>query len=183
MASAKRRRRVKYFVAVSLDAYLAGPEGQVDWLFTDQDYGIVEFLRTVDTVLIGRKTYEFMLGHDQRAYPGVTNYVFSSTLRASDYPEVHVIPADVAQTVAQLRAGKGKDIWLMGGGQLFKRLLLADSVDDIIVAVHPILLGQGIPMLPEIGISTKLELKKITPYKTGLITIHYELHDQGPAEN
>jgi dihydrofolate reductase len=173
-----RRRRVKYFVAVSLDAYLAGPEGQVDWLFTDQDYGMEEFLRTIDAVLIGRKSYEFMLAHNQRAYPGVTNYVFSGTLRASDYPDVHVISADVAQTVAQLRAHKGKDIWLMGGGQLFKRLLLADSVDDVIVAVHPILLGQGIPMLPEIGISTKLNLKNITPYKTGLITLHYELHDQ-----
>jgi dihydrofolate reductase len=177
MAWATKRRRVKYFVAVSLDAYLAGPEGQVDWLFTDEDYGLEEFLSTVDTVLIGRKTYEFMLAHDQRAYPGLTNYVFSSTLQGREYPEVQMISADVAQTVAQLRARKGKDIWLMGGGQLFKRLLLADAVDDVTVALHPILLGRGIPMLPEIGIATKLTLKKVTPYATGLIMLHYEVHE------
>jgi len=174
-----RPRRVKYFVAVSLDAYIAGPEGEVDWLFADQDYGMEEFTGTIDTVLIGRRTYECMLAHNQRAYPGVTNYVFSSTLRASDFPEVQVISADVAQTVAQLRARKGKEIWLVGGGQLFKRLLLADFIDDVIVALHPVLLGEGIPMLPEIGVITQLTLKKAHPYESGLITLHYELHEEG----
>lgn len=172
------RRRVKYFVAMSLDGYIAGPEGQVDWLFTDQDYGLEEFLRTIDTVLIGRQTYEFMLAHNQRAYSGFTNYVFSRTLRASDYPEVNVISADVAHTVSQLQNRKGKDIWLLGGGQLFRKLLLADYIDDVIVAIHPILLGRGIPMLPEIGVSTNLKLKNVKPYETGLITLHYELHEE-----
>ena len=168
-------RRVKYFVAMSLDAFIAGPEGEVDWLFMDQDYGMKEFYSSIDTVLMGRKTYEFGLSHGARSYPGVTNIVFSRTLEASEYPEVTVVTAEVGETIEGLRYGEGKDIWLVGGGQIFRAALRAGCVDDVIVAVHPILLGDGIPLLPATAEVTHLELTQTTPYDTGLVTMWYRV--------
>ncbi|MGD8869309.1 MAG: dihydrofolate reductase family protein, partial [Gemmatimonadales bacterium] len=141
-------RKVIHFVAMSLDGCIAGPKGEVDWLFMDQDYGMKEFFASVDTALIGRKTFEFMLGQGMSSYPGLTSYVFSRTLQPSDYPEVELVHDDAATTVDELRAREGKHIWLLGGGGLFRSLLDAGQVDELTVAVHPILLGRGIPVLP-----------------------------------
>ncbi len=168
-------RRVKYFVAMSLDGFIAGPEGEVDWLLMDQDYGMKEFYTSIDTVLMGRKTYEFGLSHGASSYPGVTNIVFSHTLRASEYPEITVVTADAGETIEGLRNEEGKDIWLVGGGQIFRAALRAGCVDDVIVAVHPILLGEGIPLLPTMPQATHLELTDTKPYETGLVTLSYRV--------
>ena len=168
-------RRVKHFVAMSLDAFIAGPEGEVDWLFMDQDYGMKEFYASIDTVLMGRKTYEFGLSHGTRSYPGVTNIVFSRTLWADEYPEVTVVAADAGETIEALRAQEGRDIWLVGGGQIFHAALRAGCVDDVIVAVHPILLGEGIPLLPTMAQATHLKLTHTKAYDTGLITLSYRV--------
>jgi dihydrofolate reductase len=160
---------------MSLDAFIAGPQGEVDWCFSDQDYGMKEFYSSIDTVLMGRKTYEFGVSHGARSYPGVTNIVFSPTLRASEYPEVTVVAADAGETIEGLRNEDGKDIWLVGGGQIFHAALRAGCVDDVIVAVHPILLGDGIPLLPAVAEVTQLELTDTTPYDTGLVTMWYRV--------
>ena len=168
-------RRVKYFVAMSLDGFIAGPQGEVDWLFMDQDYGMTEFYSSIDTVLLGRKTYEFGVSHGARSYPGVTNIVFSRTLRASEYPEVTVVTADAGETIGGLRNQEGKDIWLVGGSQIFRAALRADCVDDVIVAVHPMLLGDGIPLLPTPAEMTHLELTDTTRCSSGLVTMSYSV--------
>ncbi|HSR51237.1 MAG TPA: dihydrofolate reductase family protein [Acidobacteriota bacterium] len=168
-------KKLKYFVATSLDACLADPEGGVDWLFTDQDYGMGDFFSTVDTVLLGRKTFEFGLSHGMRGYEGMDNYVFSTTLDPDDYPEVTVTSEDPAQLVAQLKGESGKDIWLVGGGQLARPLFEAGLVDEVSTAVHPILLGRGIPLLPETERPIKLRLEEAKPYNTGLVTLRYSV--------
>jgi dihydrofolate reductase len=172
-------RNVVHCVAMSLDAYIAGPGGEVDWLFMDQDYGMTEFFSSVDTALIGRKTFEFMLGQGARSYPGLANFVFSRTLPADDHPEVNLVSENAAAVVAQLRAGPGKDIWLVGGGELFRSLLDADLVDELILAVHPIVLGRGIPLLPGSERPTHLDFKGAQPYETGLVTLHYGVQHEG----
>jgi dihydrofolate reductase len=174
-------RPVKYFVAMSLDGYLAGPGGEVNWLFIDQDYGMSKFFASIDTLLIGRKTYEFMLSQGSRSFPGGVNYVFSKSLKQSDCPEVTIVSRDAEKVVAALREQSGKDIWLMGGGELFASLLAAGLVDEIGVAVHPILLGRGIPFLPPTDQATTLKLLRTTRYSTGLVSLHYAVQGSSPA--
>lgn len=173
-------RRVRYFVAMSLDARLAGPNGEIDWLFTDGDYGSRTFFAGVDTALVGRRTYEFMLSMGQRSAPGMATYVFSRTLRQSDYPEVTVVADGAVELVRRLRGahdggGGGKDIWLVGGGALFGTLLDAGLVDDIQVAVHPIVIGDGLPFVEGATRRAALRLRGLTRYDNGLVALDYEV--------
>lgn len=166
-------RRVTHYAAMSLDARIAGPKGEVDWLFMDQDYGLNEFFAGIDTVLIGRKTYEFMLSQELRAYRGVDNYVFSRRLNPLDHPDVTVVSDDAAGFVEKVRKQPGKGIWLVGGGELFGALLDGGQVDELILAVHPILLARGIPLLPERAFSVGLKLAAVKSYDTGLVLLKY----------
>ncbi|HWJ22206.1 MAG TPA: dihydrofolate reductase family protein, partial [Gemmatimonadaceae bacterium] len=168
-------RRVKYFVAMSLDAQLAGPHGEIDWLFTDGHYGAKEFFATVDTALVGRRTYEFMLSMGERT-AGMTTYVFSRTLKPADYPEVTIVADGVVELVAALRArDAGRDIWLVGGGALFGTLLDAGLVDDVQVAVHPIILGPGLPFVEGATKRAPLRLRGVKQYGNGLLALDYEV--------
>ena len=169
----KNLRRIKYFAAMSLDAFIAGPDGEVDWLFMDQDYGLNDFFAGIDTVLIGRKTYEFMLSQGLRAYKGVKNFVFSGSLNPEDFPEVSMIGDGAAEFVEGLLHKPGKDLWLIGGGELFRLLLSHDLVDEIILAVHPVLLGRGIPMLAEMPRSVNLKLTDVRTFDTGLVLLSH----------
>jgi dihydrofolate reductase len=169
-------RRLKLFVAVSLDGYLARQDGSVDWLFTDQDYGMRAFFSSVDTVLIGRKTHDFMVAHGMPAYPGIKNCVFTSARNRDNYGgKVEYVGADPAGFVAALKQRPGKDIWLCGGGSLATPLLAARAVDDVLLAIHPRILGEGMPLfasgLPELP----LTLASHTVYETGLVALHYVL--------
>lgn len=168
-------RSVTYLAAASLDGFIAGPEGQVDWLFTDDDYGLSSFVAGIDTVLVGRGTYDFMVGQGFPSYPGMRNLVFSSTLRQEDHPEVEVVAEDPVPFVRALKAEPGSGIWLVGGGVLFRHLLAADLVDEVVASLHPILLGGGIPLLPAHDGMTRLRLVDVRPYDTGLVTLSYEV--------
>jgi len=169
-------RSVTYELAASLDAYIADPAGGVDWLFDDgNDYGLADFMTTIDTVIMGRTTYEFGLKQGMKGYEGVTNYVASTTLDPEEHPWVTVVSEGVSDLVAELREGDGKGIWLVGGGRLFRTLLSAGVVDRVSVAVHPILLGRGIPLLPEHPERTPLELEYVQEYETGLVRLAYRV--------
>jgi dihydrofolate reductase len=168
-------RRVKLFVATSLDGFIAGPNEEIDWLFTDQDYGFARFYKSVDTVLIGRKTYDFMLRHGEKSYKGKQNYVFSRSRKVSNSPDVKYVSQDPAKFVRQIRQSKGKDIWLVGGGELFAYLLNRGQVDDIILAVHPTVLGKGIALFPQRSNSVKLKLVGHRNFDTGLVVLHYRV--------
>jgi len=170
------RRRLRYQVAVSLDGFIAGPKGEYDWIVMDPAIDFKALWNEFDTALMGRKTYEMMTaqgGHGEM--PGLEVVVFSQTLPPSAYPGVRITNHDPKEIVAELKAKPGKDIWLFGGGQLFRSLLDAGLVDSVEVAVMPVLIGAGIPLLPP-GSSTELVLvdQKTLP-KSGIIALSYTI--------
>ena len=170
-------RLVRFGGAMSLDGYIAGPNGEYDWIVMDPDIDFTEMQSQVDTFLIGRKTFEAMMkmGSDGRSSSGIRNIVLSRTLKASDYPHV-TVASDAESVVAELRAQPGKDIAIFGGGELLRSLLEADLVDRIEVGLIPVLLGGGIPLLPPPAGRTMLKLRKQRVYeKTGSIGLEYDI--------
>ncbi|HEX9219750.1 MAG TPA: dihydrofolate reductase family protein [Gemmatimonadaceae bacterium] len=176
-------RRVRYHVAVSLDGFIAGPNGEYDWIVMDPSIDFAALYKEFDTVVMGRKTYEVTTatgGHG--AMPGLDVVVFSRTLPAATYPGVRILNDNPRQVVAALKAKRGGDIWLFGGGNLFRSLLDAGLVDTVEVAVMPVLIGAGIPLLPP-GAATKLVLadQKILP-ASGIVALAYSVSGSvGPA--
>jgi dihydrofolate reductase len=168
-------RRLRYQVATSLDGYIAGPNGEFDWITMDPDIDFAALFAQFDTVVMGRKTFLATLEQGGTgAMPGLDVVVFSKTLRPADYPAVSVVNRDPAETVRLLKTGPGKDIWLFGGGGLFRTLLEAGLVDMVEPAVVPVLLGGGIPMLPPPASRTKLSLSAHRLYpKSGIVLLEY----------
>jgi dihydrofolate reductase len=169
-------RRVRYQVATSLDGYIAGPKGEADWIVMDPEIDFEAHFAQFDTVLIGRRSFEVLTGGKKKggAMPGMKTFVFSRTLRQRDYPKVTIVAEYAEETVAGLRAEPGKDIWLFGGGLLFRSLIDAGLVDTVEVAVMPVLLGGGIPLFPPPAKAAKLRLTghKVYP-KTGTVSLEY----------
>jgi dihydrofolate reductase len=182
-------RKVKYFVANSLDNFIARPDGAVEWLFNDgTDYGMKEFFASIDTMLMGRKTYEFALGHNpkpkrksKKAKPkrasksSMRSYVFSRTLKAGEDEDVKIISENAGAFVRNLKQEAGKDIWLMGGGELARSLLAENLVDEISLNVHPVLLGAGIPLFPGSGKQIDLELLECKAHQNGCVQLTYRV--------
>jgi dihydrofolate reductase len=168
-------RRIRYQVASSLDGYIAGPRGEADWIIMDPDINFRALFAQFDTVLIGRRTFEGMARGKKKAgaMPGMKTLVFSRTLRQSDYPKVTIVAENAEETLTALRAEAGKDIWLFGGGLLFRSLLDARLVDTVEVAVIPVLLGGGVPLLPPPARAAKLDLTGHKVYRTGIVSLEY----------
>ena len=175
-------RKVVYSVAMSLDGYVAGPNGEADWIVMDPELDFTGMMARFDTVLMGRRTFEAAQARGGGgAMPGVTSVVVSRTLRPADHPGVTVIADDVGAGVSRLRARPGKDIWLFGGGSLFRGLLDLQLVDTVEVAVVPVLLGRGIPLLPSRSQRSSLRLVNSKAYKaTGTVSLEYAV-EQKPA--
>jgi dihydrofolate reductase len=161
---------------MSLDGYIVGPKGEADWIIMDPEIDFRALYGQFDTVLIGRRTFEVMTGGKKKggAMPGMKAFVFSRTLRQRDYPKVTIAAGKAEETLAALRAEAGKDIWLFGGGSLFRSLLDAGFVDTVEVAVVPVLLGGGIPLLPPPAKLAKLTLTGHKVYnRTGIVSLEY----------
>jgi dihydrofolate reductase len=170
-------RKVVYGGAMSLDGFIAGPDGEYDWIVMDPDIDFAALMGRFDTFLIGRRTFDAMrrMGGAAPPTPGIRNYVFSRTLKPEDCPQA-TLCADAAPVVAELRKEPGKDIALFGGGDLFRSLLAAGLVDEVSVNVVPVLLGGGIPFLPPPADRAKLKLKQHRIYeKTGTVGLEYDV--------
>jgi dihydrofolate reductase len=168
-------RKVRYSVAMSLDGFIAGPNGEADWIITDPEIDFNALFEQFDTFLIGRRTFELFARGGSGETPGKKTFVFSRTLRQEDYPKVTIVSENAEEVVAGLRAQPGKDIWLFGGGSLFNSLLDAKLVDTVEVAIIPVLLGEGIPLLPPPAKQTKLKLTNHKIYKTGIVSLEYAI--------
>lgn len=175
MGRTEAARRVRYAVGMSLDGFIADAEDGTAWMTHDRAYDARPFFASIDAVLVGRRSYEVMLRHGQRSYPGLRTYVFSRTLAAADHPEVTVVGDDAPAAVRTLREAPGKDIWLSGGGELFASLLSADVVDTVELGVSPILLGSGRPFLPAPVASRRLALTHQRALPTGLLLLSYDV--------
>lgn len=169
-------KRICYCVAASLDGYIAGSKGEADWIVMDPEIDFEAIFAQYDTVLMGRKTYEFASQMGQGEMPGIKSYVVSTKLKPEDHKGITIIASDVEKQVAALREGTGKDIWLFGGGALFRSLLAAKLVDKIEVAIIPVVLGEGIPFLPPPASRASLKLVHHKIYKnTGIVVLTYDV--------
>jgi dihydrofolate reductase len=182
-------RTITYGGAVSLDGFLAGPGGELDWLHFSADVQQVmkDYFKDTDTILMGRKTYAVAAaqspGPKARAKrsskksstkPAMRTYVFSRTLTELDVPGVELVSGDAVPFVRELKQSTGKGICLMGGGELAQSLIGADLVDEVGLNIHPILLGAGIPVFRDPGHRVALALTECRPIDGGCILATYK---------
>jgi len=167
-------RRIRYQVACSLDGYIADPDGATDWIVDEPEIDFEELFDQFDTLLMGRLTYEGMLKNAD-GFWGKKVLVFSRTLRQENHPEVTIVSGHIEQALKELRSQPGKDIWLFGGGELFRSLLEIGYVDTVEPAIIPVLLGGGRPFLPDPAVQRRLTLTGHRVYKSGIVWLEYEV--------
>ncbi|GAB4014182.1 dihydrofolate reductase family protein [Spirosoma migulaei] len=171
-------RNVILGVAVSLDGYIEGPNGEYDWCFTDQDYGMTAFLARIDALVMGRKTYELLTNPDEVAsnysFDAYKKYVFSNTL-AEVAAGAELLRGDVRTQMDALKNQPGSDIWLFGGADLTASFLREGLVDEVQLAIHPVILGAGKPLFTNIQDRINLTLVDSKTYSTGLVSLFYKL--------
>jgi dihydrofolate reductase len=173
-------RKLVLQLAVSLDGFIEGPNGEYDWCFTDQDYGMNEFFNRIDSVFYGRKSYELTLSMADAMegamprFPTLKEYVFSNTLQDVK-PGVVLIRGDIEGEVKRIKNDEGKDIWLFGGASLTTSLMNLGLVDELRLAVHPILLGNGKALFSELNERIPLSLLDTKQYSSGLVSLVYRL--------
>ena len=170
-------RKVTFGVASSLDNFIARPDHAVDWLaWSDEVSALTSaFWKTVDTVVMGRKSYEVGAKLGTTSYPGVKNYVFSRTMTESPDPQVEIVSGDAAEFMRELKAQEGMGICVMGGGELARSLFEADLIDEVGMNIHPVLLGSGIPLFHEMSRQVDLELIDSKVLKTGCVYVLYRV--------
>ena len=165
---------------MSLDGYIAGPDGEFDWIVMDPDINFAAMSEQFDTYLLGRRTFEVTSGHGQAEMLDGETFVISRTLRQSDHDHVTIVGEDWKQVLQSLRQEEGKDIWLFGGGSLFRSLAEEGFVDTVEVSIIPIVLGGGISLIEEPSKRIELTLKEHKVYeKTGTVGLVYAVNNAG----
>jgi len=164
------------FVACSLDGFIAGPEDDLSWLFTDSDYGFTDFFEEVDTLIMGRGTYDVVRSFGKWPYPDKANVVVTRRQDLEvDTPGTTVWNGDLRELMASLLEDGAESVWLVGGGELVKSMLDLGLVQRITVSLHPILIGGGIRLFPKGFPTTHLELEEAIRYDNGLMQLVYQV--------
>lgn len=169
-------RRVRYQVACSLDGFIAGPNGEIDWITGGADFDFGELYSQFDTLVMGRRTYTELPG-GAGDFADKRMIVVSRTLKQEDHPAVEITD-DPVSTIEELRSTPGSDIWLFGGGELFRSLLEGQQVDTIEPAIIPVVLGGGVPMYPSSSTRSTLRLERHRLYQGGMILLEYSVERQ-----
>lgn len=170
-------RKVTYGGASSLDNFIARKDDGFDWITWTKEVSSImeEFWKTIDTVVMGRRTYEVAARMGTAAYPGVKNYVFSRTLKKLRNKKIELVSEDAGIFVGKLKRQKGKGICVLGGGLLAKSLFEADVIDEVGINVHPVLLGSGIPLFHELPQQIDLELIRCQQLSNGCVVLTYRV--------
>jgi len=169
-------RKIVLGLGISLDGYIARPDGAVDFLFMPKDYSMAPFFATIDTAIMGRKTLEagLKMGGGKFDSGGLATYVFSRTQPPGERQGFTVVNESPASFVRKLRKHPGKNIWLMGGGELARDFLKADLVDELYIGMVPVLLGEGIPLFPSGFPQRDFSLIENKTYSKGMIALRYQ---------
>jgi dihydrofolate reductase len=182
-------RKVTLGLANSLDNYIARKDGGSEWLHWSKEVADIsaKFMKTVDAILIGRKTFEVMLAFGQTSYPGARNYVLSRSMTKSaslrqslaakkkSDQNVEIVHEDAAKFVSELKRQKGRGICVFGGGELAKSLFEADLIDEVVLNIHPVLLGSGIPLFHEMKRQIDLKFLGCRKLKDGGLVVSYSV--------
>lgn len=188
----KTRRKIIVYIATSADGYIARPDGDVEWLNRRPDtvdYGMGEFYATIDTILWGRKTYDWLLNYQKKTGKTeglidtkVANYVFSRNPPRRPLPGVTFVSEPVKAFAQRLRATPGKQIWMMGGGELIASFLDADEIDEFDIHVIPVFIGEGIPLVAPRHRDVSLRLRASRKYPDGVVRLRYDVaRSEGPS--
>ena len=174
------RRKVIVHIATSADGYIARPDGDIEWLTSrpapEGFYGMNAFMRTIDTVLLGRKTYEVSLGLGAKFDQGSRTIVFSHHAPPADLPKgVEFVGDTIGAFMSHLREQPGKDIWLMGGGELIASFLEAQEIDEFVISVVPVFIGDGIPLIARRHMHVLMDLHSVERFEDGLVQLHYRI--------
>ncbi len=176
------RRNVIVHIATSADGYIARPDGDLEWLTSRPKpagfYGIGAFMNTIDTMLIGRKTYEMGLRMGGKFDSKSRTIVFSRQAAPADVPSgVEFVNGAIGPFVSRLREQPGKDIWLMGGGDLIASFLDEQAIDEFIVTQTPVFIGDGIPLIARRHRHVPLDLKSVERFEDGVVQLHYHVQN------
>jgi dihydrofolate reductase len=163
------KKKVKLFIASSLDGYIARADHSIDWLFMDGDYGYAAFYESIDVIVMGRKTYALVEKMGSYPYGGKKTFVLSKSRDGEEDENVVFTKDPIRKLIAQAEKG----VWLVGGGEIIREFLQEDLIDEFIVSVHPILLGRGISLFPPNDREIGLELASSTVFKNGLVQLCY----------
>lgn len=170
-------RKVILNVAVSLDGYIEDANGAYDWCFTDQDYGLTEFVGNTDALFVGRKSYELIAGKEDEYFPDVEKiYVFSDSMQGAAHTKVELIRSNEFDVKVQgIIENTGNNIWLYGGASLVKIFLAKRWITEMHLSVHPVILGSGKPLFEDLKNRVELILQDTITYSSGLVQLIYVL--------
>jgi dihydrofolate reductase len=165
--------KVVLFIATSLDGYIASSDGTVDWLFQDADYGYTEFMASLDAVVMARKTWEQAKSFEAVPFAGKRVFVFSRTLPPPSDERIHPVQGEVGAVVASMRQNCQGDLWLVGGSELIRQFIRNRLIDEFRLFVHPIILGEGIPLFLHHSERTPLTFEGSQSFPSGLVELRY----------
>ncbi len=167
-------RKITLNIATTLDGYIEGPNGEIDWCLNDQDYGLTEFVDDTDALFMGRKSYELIAQTGLGFFENHTIYVFSDKLSPDEHLAIKIIrSADFAAFVKDFREQEGKNIWFFGGAGLLASFMAENLVDEFLISVHPIILGSGKPLFQSGKDKVDLMLINHKSYSSGLVQLRY----------
>ena len=173
-------RKLKYYVATSLDGYIARLDGSFDCFIMEGEHAadFFESFSGFDTVLMGRNTYEVGLKAGVTSYPNMKNYVFSRTMDKSPDENVEIVADSPGEIVQKIKSeNSDKDVWLCGGGALAGVLLEAGVIDEVLLKVNPVTLGEGIPVFGDTIRQTDMKLTSHKVYDNGVVLLEYQLNN------
>jgi dihydrofolate reductase len=171
-------RKIIVYIATSADGYIARPDGDFAWLnrkTVKGDYGIAKFYKKIDSVIMGRKTYEIGVKLGQVGYPGKKNYVFSASPPKNVPPDIEFVTEDIPTFAKRIRRTRGRHIWLVGGSKMIASFLDHDQIDEFIIHVIPLYIGEGIPLIHPKHRDVALKLVKARRFSDGVVRLHYRV--------